>query len=236
MNLNDYNNEYQMFNDQTAEIIDMYGVPVTYIKSKNVNFDSIFGEFSHKKLVQDGVFKDIMVLPENPEAYDVGVDYGNLFTKFGFMHGEVFHCYISSYSVDAMGFENFRVDAMGDLIMVPSGKTFEITYISHEPVGANNKYAYDLKKNVYMIKCKVWFYNGDEKEDGKTVVDENGIESIEDSLNKFDFSKMDIVFNVDSNNDDIPVEEKVVPVRKSEQETEAKAIKIKKPTVFGDYD
>lgn len=236
MNLNDYNNEYEMFNEQTSEIIDMYGVPVTYIKSKNVNFDAIFGEYSHKKLKQDGVYKDVMVLPENAEAFDVGVDFGNLFTKFGFINGEVFHCYISSYTVDRLSIDNFRINAVGDIIMLPSGKKFEITYVAHEPVGANNKYPYANAKNVFMLKTKMWFYNADEKEDAVPVVDNNGVETINDQLEKFDFSKMDILFNTDKNNDSIPESEKVVPERIVQQEAEAKIVKVKKPTVFGDWD
>lgn len=231
MNLNDYDNEYEMFNEQTSEIIDMYGVPVTYIKSKNVNFDDIFGEYSHKKFDQVNVFKNIMVMPQNPEAYDVGMDFGNLFTKFGFLQGEVFHCFISKSTIERMGFTNFRIDGVGDIVMTPSGKKFEITYIAHEPAGANNKFVYENAKNVYMIKCKVWFYNADEKE---TVDTTNP--NIEDKLEKFDFSKMDIIFNVDKNDDTIPEAEKVKPTRIVTQNTEAEKIKVKKPNIFGEWD
>lgn len=236
MNLNDYSNEYEMFNEQTSEIIDMYGVPVTYVKSKNVNFDAIFGEYSHKKLHQDNVYHNVMVLPENPDSYDVGVDFGNLFTKFGFINGEVFHCYISSYTVDSMDFTNFRIDAVGDIIMLPSGKKFEITYVSHEPVGANNKYPYANAKNVFMLKTKMWFYNADEKEEAVPTTDSNGVETIDDKLEKFDFSKMDVIFNVDKNDESIPEPEKVKPERIVVQEEEATKIAVKKPNVFGDWD
>jgi hypothetical protein len=164
-NLNNYSNEYELFNSQTDESIDIYGLTVQYIKTEGQNLDEIFGEYTHKKLKQDGVI-DINVLPENAEDFDM---IGNTFSKFGFIQTEVFNCYASVSTTDTLGYEDIRTQCVGDIILLPNGKKFEITFVEHEVPGTNNMFTYSNKKNVYMFKAKLWNYNGDEKEDGVSV-------------------------------------------------------------------
>jgi len=232
-NLNNYSNEYELFNSQTEENISMFGLTVTYIKSEGQNLDNIFGEYSHKKLNQGNVFKDVPVLPENNEDFDM---LGNTFSKFGFVQTETFHCYISANEADKLGYTDFRREAVGDLILLPNNKKFEITFVDHEVVGTNNMFPYTNNKNVYMLKTQIWSYNGDDKEEGNKVTDENGVETIDDKLDNLNFTSLDELFNTDKSNDDIPVEEKVTTENKTNQQEEASKINVQKPSPFGDWD
>ena len=233
-NLNNNSNEYQLFKDQTAEVIDMYGLGIQYVKSENQNIDKIFGEFTHKKLTHDGVLNNIMVLPENSEDFDM---LGNTFSKFGFIQTEMFNCYISSNTAEKIGYENFRVEAVGDIIVLPNNKKFEITFVEHEVQGNNNMFPYSNQKNVYMLKAKIWNYNGDEKEEGVIVTDEEGNESLDDKLENFNFTSIDTLFNIPETEPEEPTtEEPVVAETKEDVKEESVKINIQKPSPFGDWD
>lgn len=232
-NLNNYNNEYELFNSQTEENISMFGLGITYIKSEGQNLDNIFGEYTHKKLNQTNVFNDVPVLPENSEDFDM---LGNTFSKFGFVQTETFHCYISANEADKIGYEDFRRQAVGDLIVLPNNKKFEITFVDHEVVGANNMFPYTNNKNVYMIKTQIWSYNGDVKEESTVTTDENGNETIEDKLDNLNFTSLDELFNTDESNDTIPVEKKITSDIKAVQKEESTKINVQKPSPFGDWD
>jgi hypothetical protein len=198
-NLNNYDNEYELTNSQTEETIDIFGLQIKYVKAKGQNLDEIFGEYTHKKLNQDSTLL-INVLPENSEEFDM---LGNTFSKFGFVHTETFNCYISSNTSDNIGYEDIRSQAVGDIIVLPNGKKFEITFVEHEVPGANNMFPYSNKKNVYMIKSKLWNYSGDVKEEATEELDENNEVIETDNLGEFNFTKLDDIFNnTDKTNED----------------------------------
>jgi hypothetical protein len=244
-NFNNYSNEYDLFASQTNENIDMFGLTVQYIKADGQNLDEIFGEYSHKKLTQEGVL-DINVLPENAEDFDM---IGNTFSKFGFINTEMFNCYASASTTDTFGYENIRTQCVGDLIVLPNGKKFEITFVEHEVQGTNNMFPYTNNKNVYMFKAKLWNYSGDERENGVDVpaldeeglpildIDGNETTVVDDKLNQFDFTSLDDVFNSELNEEtevtEVKTEEPIKRVKT--QNTEADKIEVESTDVFGDW-
>lgn len=220
MNLNNYTNEYKLFEDQTDEIIQIYGISIDYIKTKGMNKDDIFGEYTHKHINQNSIIKNMPVLPENSEEFET---LGNTFSKFGFTQNEVFNCYMSARNTDTIGYENIRTESVGDIIILPNGKKFEITFVDNEVKGTNNMFTYTNNKNVYMFKTKLWSYNGDSKEE-----DEDN-----DKLSNLDFSTLDELFSTDKKDDDVQPEDKKVPSRVIKQNKEKTDIKLEKTDVFG---
>ena len=239
-NLNNNDNEYDLFNSQTDEMIDMFGLVIKYVKTEGVNLDEIFGEYTHKYIKQDSLI-EMSVLPENSEELE---QLGNTFGKFGFLNTEMFNFYISKTTADKLNYSNIESMAVGDIAVLPNGKKFEITFVENEVNGTNNMFPYTNEKNVYLLKAKLWSYNSDEKEKPTTVVDENGDEQIKDTLNDFDFSGLDEIFNNSENlveevTDDVTNEvttTKIDNKRLKVQKEEVEKIDIVKGDVFGEWD
>ena len=229
-NFNNYTEEYSLFRDMTEEQIDLFGLEIKYVKSTNQNMDMIFGEFTHKKLKQDGVVS-MFVLPENSEEFD-GM---SVFGKFGFIQNETFNCFVSAKTLEKLGYESPRTQIVGDIIVLPNGKKFEVTFVEHEVKGMNNMFPYANQKNVYMMKTHIWNYNIDEKEAATEVVDTAGNVTITDNLSEFDFTKLDIVFNTDKQDNSVPAVDKKIPERILTQKEEASFV-TKRPNKFGDWD
>jgi hypothetical protein len=226
-NFNNYEEEYELFNSQTEEMINMFGLEIKYVKSTNQNLDEIFGEFSHKKFTQDGIEKFFVY----PEAFDDFQSIGNTFSKFGFSNTETFNCFVSANGIDSLGYTNPKGECVGDIIVLPNNKKFEITLVDDSPVGTNNMFPYSNKKNVYLLQTKFWSYNGDEKEVSKETTDSNGIVTKVDNLEEFNFATLDELFNTEETK-----EANKTPKRKIVQKKESSTVVTKKPSPFGDFD
>lgn len=224
------NQEYDLFRDLTDEMINLYGLEVKYVKSENQNLDMVFGEYSHKKLKQDAVVS-MFVYPENSEEFDGMAVFG----KFGFIQNETFNCFVSAKSLEDLGYDSPRTQCVSDIIVLPNGKKFEVTFVEHEVKGVNNMFPYANQKNVYMLKTHIWKYNIDEKEAPVKTTDVDGNVTTTDNLPEFDFTKLDVVFNTDREDNDVPLVDKKVPERVAEQRKEASFV-TKRPNKFGDWD
>jgi len=226
VNLNNIQSEYNLYSEQTEELIDIYGLTVKYVKSDNQNLDEIFGEYSHKKLNQNDVY-EVNVMPENSENFDV---LGNTFSKFGFTQTETFNCYIHKNQIKKFNYDDVRSQCVGDIIILPNNKKFEITFVEHEVQGLNNMFTYSNEKNVYMFKAKLYNYNGDIKEKS------NEIE--EDKLQEFNFTKLDEIFNVNDDNTSSNENQKEI-IKKSKRskniKKESEKIKLETNDVFGEW-
>lgn len=128
------------------EVIELYGIEVKFIKTNRINHDStIFKDFSH--LEGHDAFT-INVLPENSEGFDTAnialQDFGllNFDNVSFFVHRDVIEP-VCSYP-----------EIVGNLIVLPSGKTMEITMVEMQTPGVNNLYTFDDRKSVYKLTCK----------------------------------------------------------------------------------
>lgn len=221
-NFNNYAQEYKLFNSQTDEIINLYGLECKYIKTKGQNLDLIFGEYSHKQLTQAGV-KKFYVLPESNENFD---QVGGVFSKFGFTNTETFNFFLSANNAEKLNYTDLRAEAVGDILVLPNGKKFEVTYVDIEVPGTNNMFPYLNNKNVFLFRAKMWFYNSDKKEEV--------LPNSEDNLSEFNFTELDSIFT----NDDTTVPstpEKPVKERLRKQDKEAEKIKLDSKDVFGEW-
>lgn len=231
-NLNNYENEYELFDSQTEEQIDMFGLTVSYVKAEGVNLDEIFGEYTHKKLLQNNIL-EVNVLPENSEEFE---SLGTTFSKMGILNTETFNCYISRAHAEKIGYEDIRTEAVGDLLVLPNGKKFEITFVDHEVRGTNNMFPYANQKNVFMLKAKIWSYNSDSKEEGSVVTDLDGNESIEDKLETFNFTSLDEIFTNDDTTPPAEGETKPEPKKRLKtQDEEAEKLHVDTSDVFGEW-
>ena len=160
-NLNNKKRDYELSRRVTNELIDMYGLEVKFVKTELVNIDDIFNESTNLKANLDNVF-DVFVKPENPAMFEDG----NLLSKFGFSSVSSINLFISAKSVD-MVFEDqkYITNAVGCLIMLPSGKWLEVVSLEVQVPGINNMFLYNNQKNVFMLVCKPYSYNNDEIED-----------------------------------------------------------------------
>ena len=157
-NLNNKPNEYNLSGKLTAELINIYGLEVSYVKTEQVNRDIVLGEFTHYRADDSSVFR-VNVYPENTAGFDNNND---ILSKFGILNFDSINLFISSVSMASIYPSGEYQTAHGDIIALPSGKVFEITEIESQVMGINNMYTYDNQKNVFLLKCKPYNYNRDE--------------------------------------------------------------------------
>jgi hypothetical protein len=156
-NFNNYSNEYSLHNSVTAEFINLYGFTLKYIKTTKVNLDSIFGEIQNLRANDSDIF-EVSVYPENTAGFD---NQNDILSKFGILSFDSINLFISASVLEPI--HNNQVQkAIGDLIVLPSGKVMEVTELEAQVPGVNNMFVYDNNKNVYMLKCKPYNYNHDE--------------------------------------------------------------------------
>jgi hypothetical protein len=157
-NLNNKSNEYQLSGKLSKEMIDIYGLNVTYIKTEKANPDLVLGEFTHLRADNSSVFH-VNVYPENTGGFD---NNNVILSKFGILNFDSVNLFISAFTYATIYPDSDYQKGHGDLIALPSGKIFEITDIESQVLGLNNMYTYKNQKNVYMLKCKPYNYNRDE--------------------------------------------------------------------------
>ena len=157
-NLNNKPREYELSGRLTAEFIDIYGLSVDYIVTEKVSQDLVLGEFTHMRADNDSVFR-VSVYPENTAGFD---NQNDLLSKFGILNFDSVNLFISSAKMALVHPDGNYQKAHGDIIVLPSGKFFEITDVENQVMGLNNMFTYSNQKNVYLLKCKPYNYNRDE--------------------------------------------------------------------------
>lgn len=197
------------------EVIKLYGIEVKFIKTNRINHDStIFKDFSH--LEGHDAFT-INVLPENSEGFDTAnialQDFGllNFDNVSFFVHRDVIEP-VCSYP-----------EIVGNLIVLPSGKTMEITMVEMQTPGVNNLFTFDDRKSVYKLTCKPYDFkpmdelqsldanlgNGTDK-DGATRNSAEKDRQMDDVLREYD--ALDGYFDeILKNTEERRVETEVVP-------------------------
>lgn len=160
INFNNNKSEYELFGKMTSELIDSYGVFVTYLKTEFIEVDEVLGDIkSYAVTKPEQVIENIPLLPETPAGFE---NQDNLLSNFGLINLDSMDFFMSRETLDKI-YPNGEFNKMaGDLIVLPSEKIMEITNIKSQTPGANNNFLYRNEKNVYQITCKTYAHKGDE--------------------------------------------------------------------------
>lgn len=170
--------EYNLYKSFTAEIINLYGIPVKYLITEKINQDIIFGEHSHIKIDNSSVYELYMLPGENDQW---GGD-NALFSKFGMQSLDSLTMFVSAESMEIIhpkitnkigkGWDFI----IGNLVVLPNNKIMEVSGFEHEVVGNNNLFTYNDKKNVYSIALKSYIANRDDYNLAKDITSSNDFE------------------------------------------------------------
>jgi hypothetical protein len=159
-NFNNNANEYELSGNLTAEMIDLYGLQVSYIKTEKVSKDKLLSEYRFLRADNDSVYK-VMVYPDNTSGYD---NQNDILSKFGMMMFDTISLYISARVFKTIFPDENYQTGINDLIVMPSQQIFEISEIEAQVPGLNNMFLYDNLKNVYTLKLKPYNFNQDQIE------------------------------------------------------------------------
>jgi hypothetical protein len=222
-----HTNEYNLFKNMTEEGINLYGIPVKYIKAEKVNKDFVFGEWSHIKVDYENIY-EIYMLPVESETWS---SQGDLFSKFGLQNLDTIQVIISVKTMEEIhpnivtrtgkGFDFI----IGNLVVLPSNKIMEITNIETEVQGLNNIFTYDLNKNAYQLTLRQYIANNDDysKASDITESDEYDYEDFGNLASIFgsnDESKEEIESRSTEIQDEViyPNEPRIKPIRRKDKE------------------
>lgn len=197
LNIANKQNDYDLYNSITSELIDMYGVTVDYLKVEGQEVDHILNEYTHKK-VDNLNTHSMNIMPENAAGFDEGSE--DILGKFGFMSQISINFFVSSNNMEIVYDGDTNIPhAVGDLIILPSKKVLEITNIDINVAGVNNMFLHQNTKNVYLIKCKPYAYNQDEISDEiqEHIAGEDNI--VFDPSGEGNIPLLDSIFNMDVN-------------------------------------
>lgn len=151
-NLNLQNNEYNLQNSLTDEVIRIYGIPVRLVIAEKMNKDFTFGDFSHLKTSD---YHELYMLAENTEEFEQGE---LLSSQFGIIPESNINFFVSRNQVENLFKDLSKI--LGSLLVLPSLKVLEITDIQLEVPGINNLFTQANVKNCYKLKCRSYSFKG----------------------------------------------------------------------------
>lgn len=162
-------NDYRLNSSMVEEVINMYGVKIKLVLQERVNNDQVvFGDYSH--LFSDGEHQhEMFQLPENTEEFD-NLDIS--FSQFGLSDMTSINLFIHRNSIENIpGVEPINSNSrdyaqkmkptvqdldfhlVGHLVVLPSGKIYEITDQRFSVPGVNNLFTSKNDKTVYKVTC-----------------------------------------------------------------------------------
>lgn len=188
-NLNNRTKDYNLAGMMTAELIDVYGFELTYVRTARYGHDILLGDIINYGT--DKVLK-IVAMPENAESFDSRADIMN---KFGLFTLDSMNLFISATTMSRICNDDEIPSVVGDVIILPSGKYLEVLGIEHQVPGLNNNFVYSNKKNVYKISCGTFNFNHDDlpMPENEDIAEENGsLDEVFNLLGKSESSKENI--------------------------------------------
>lgn len=171
----DAQNEYDTYNNNTFEFIEMYGIPVKYLPRTAVHQDDLFGEDGLS--TYDEVIECKMYL-EDQTIFGGG---GDVFARFGLEVDDTLKLKIQqNYIKTLLG----DVPEIGDLIQFTfNNDIFEITHVEDEEI-----FYIAGQQTTYTLSAKRFEYSGEIMSTGDPLIDaiENQTTSTkDDSLTDF---------------------------------------------------
>jgi hypothetical protein len=141
-------NEWSIYNNNSHEFIEMYGIPVLYLQRKEVNYDELFGEDSSSKFDSAVALKMYL-----EDFYTFGSD---VFSKFGLQSDDSIKLKIQQeHIISELSGEEPEI---GDLIKFEfTDILFEITFIESEELFYVNG-----KTIIYRLDAKKLDYSGEQ--------------------------------------------------------------------------
>ena len=155
--------EYNLFRKNTKELINLYGIEVTYFVTEKIHQNHILGENHRISLDPEKSFK-IFLAPDATENWG-GM---NAFSSFGFQNLESLVTIISADDMERIhpnivNLEGSNFDfIIGDIVIFDSGKIMEVSMISPLVEGNNNLFGYSDRKNAYKLTLKTHIDNNDD--------------------------------------------------------------------------
>ena len=141
-------NEWSIYNNNSHEFIEMYGIPVLYLQRKEVNYDELFGEDSSSKFDSAVALKMYL-----EDFYTFGSD---VFSKFGLQSDDSIKLKIQQEHI--ISELNGEEPEIGDLIKFEfTDILFEITFIESEELFYVNG-----KTIIYRLDAKKLDYSGEQ--------------------------------------------------------------------------
>lgn len=138
--------EYELNSSLIDEVINLYGISVKFLKVQHLNLDDIvFKDFDAIKTDENNIFT-INMLPENSEGWD---NNGYNFSQFGMIDMNNINLFCSKMSFEMMSLNVKNV--LGNLVITPNNKIFEITNCEFTVPGMNNLFTYNNQKSVYKL-------------------------------------------------------------------------------------
>jgi len=222
-NLSDdsHNNEYKLFRDTTEELINLYGIKITYIKTEKINQDEIFGEHTHIKSLSnlEGVY-ELYALPLSSDNWE-GDSF--LYSQYGLQNLDTMSLFISASDMEKLhpniierkGSIEVNNIPNGNLVLFNSSKVMEITgfELTTAEHANNNVFTSNREKNVYKLTLKSYIYNSDSIE---------SLDKIKDSKsNEYkSFGNLEAIFGVGSDEEKkkIEISEKATEVNRPHQD------------------
>ena len=165
MNFNLDRNEIDLVTSQIEEIIRLYGIPIKILLTEKENKDLVFGSFSH---LSSDKYIEMYAMPENAEQFE---EFEKLQTQFGlpgdgtlnlFLGRTTFNCQIQksfNYQNDVDLNEDLYKKLISSIVVIPSGKMFEITDIVLDNPGLGSTFLSASMKTCYMIRLRTFVPN-----------------------------------------------------------------------------
>ncbi len=168
-------NEYALYNDNTLEYIEQYGIPVIYLPRTSIAQDDLFGE------------DDLSTFDEKIECKMLLDDYTafggqqDFFSKFGLEIDDTLKLKIQqNYMIELLGGE---LPEIGDLIQFKFNKViFEISFVEDEEI-----FYLAGGQTLFTFSAKKWNYSGEILDTGDINIDilEDKISAKDDSIQTF---------------------------------------------------
>ena len=153
--------ERNLYKNNINEIIEMYGIKCKYLYSEKINIDKfVFKDFSHLKVdnTDQGLYKDIYLLPEDTENWEGDV----LYNLYGFNNQWTQHLFISQkmmYELYPKFLDTGRHNLVNSLIITPSSTILEITHVESYDPGMTNTWGHADQPSSYKLTVKIYDHN-----------------------------------------------------------------------------
>jgi hypothetical protein len=177
-----YDGEYELFRSTTAELINLYGVPIKYLITEKVNQDNLFGEHMSLKVDNEAVHE----MHALPSEFDNWGGDMNMFGKFGLQDMANIDIYLSRDDMETIhpdltnreGSVSIENLPNGNLVIFGNNKIMEVTdfELSTADHGNNNVFTSDRHKNVYKLSLRSYIANRDDYREAQDITDSDKFE------------------------------------------------------------
>ena len=153
--------EVQLEANLIHENINIYGIQCLWLYSERVNQDDlVFRDFSHFKVLNQGNYKEVTLLPEDANTWEGDVAYNG----FGIYQQYTQHLFMSRRDMlrlypDFLTENSGRSKIVNSLLITPNSTILEVTHVESYDVGIANLWSYADNPKSYKLTVKVYASN-----------------------------------------------------------------------------